>query len=74
MSTVLTVVYAHASKEAMYAKGEKLGLTGEALAMFKHGLCEVEMTIEVNEDNGEVKLVGAKWGADRLGPIPSNKL
>lgn len=42
--------YAHSSKESMWDEGEKLGLKGEALSLFKHAIGEVEFKLSVNED------------------------
>ena len=49
-------VYLHSSKESMWELGEKLGLKGEALGMFKYACCEVEVEIEVSE-SGEEKII-----------------
>ena len=49
--------YAHASKESMYDKGEKAGLTGEALRMFAYALSEVKFDLEVDEKTGLAEIV-----------------
>lgn len=59
-------VYAGMSKEAMWDKGEELGLTGEALSLFRHGFCEVKLTGIVDITTGEVRLTGAEYGKQLL--------
>lgn len=54
---IKTTIYASISKESAYEKGEQIGLSGEALEMFKH-FNEVELEIEV-EDSGIVSKVKA---------------
>lgn len=44
-----TTVYLHSDKDYMYVTGQELGLSGEALSMFSHALCEVRFEIEVDE-------------------------
>jgi hypothetical protein len=41
----------------MWDKGEKLGLTGEALKLFSYVGCEVKLTVEVNEETGDAVIV-----------------
>lgn len=53
------IAYLHGDKETMWEKGEKLGLTGEAIMLFRHALCEVTVEIDVNED-GTYKIVSVK--------------
>ena len=50
-------IYAQISKEAAYDKGKQIGLSGEALEMFKH-FNEVLIEIEV-EDSGIVSKIKA---------------
>lgn len=45
-----TTFYLHSDKESNYQKGEKLGLTGEALKKFAYALCEVTIKAEVADD------------------------
>jgi hypothetical protein len=52
-----TTVYLHSDKDSMYETGVKIGLTGEALSMFSHALCEVRFEIEVDE-TGLTTIVG----------------
>ncbi len=52
---IKTTIYASISKESAYEKGKQIGLSGEALEMFKH-FNEVELEIEV-EDSGIVSKV-----------------
>jgi len=53
-------VFVHANnKETMYEKGEKIGLTGNALRMFSYACSEVEVILEVKMD-GTAKIVEAK--------------
>ncbi len=54
---IKTTIYAEINKESAYEKGEKIGLSGEALEMFKH-FNEVELAIEV-EDSGVVSKITA---------------
>jgi len=42
--------YAHSDKLSMIEAGERLGLSGGALGLFKYALCRVEFEIEVQED------------------------
>jgi len=46
---IKTMIYAEISKEAAYKKGVEIGLSGEALEMFKH-FNEVMFEIEVQDD------------------------
>ena len=46
---IKTTVYANISKEDAYDKGVKIGLTGEALNMFKY-FNEVVLEIEIDDD------------------------
>lgn len=43
-------MYVHGDKESAWAKGEELGLTGEALSLFRHALMEITVEIDVSED------------------------
>lgn len=70
MSKVTGKCYLHASKESMWDLGEKLGLTGEALSMFKHGFCEVEVEFEADKTTGDVSLVSVSWGKQVARPLP----
>lgn len=51
--------YAHGDKDGMWDIGEKLGLTGEALSLFRHALCEIKCTMSVNAD-GTYKIIEVK--------------
>lgn len=51
------VVYLHANKEGMWELGEQLGLTGEALQMFRHACTEVKVELSVDETTGEATIV-----------------
>lgn len=62
MAKVTGKCWLHASKESMWDLGEKLGLTGEALGMFRHGFCEVEVNFSADTETGEVSLVDVRWG------------
>ena len=48
--------YAHSSRDSMFRIGEDLSLEGEALQLFSHALCEVEIELEV-EMNGTAEIV-----------------
>ena len=50
-------IYLHSDKDSMYEKGMKLGLSGEALSMFKYACCEVTVTIEVDPATGFASIV-----------------
>jgi hypothetical protein len=54
---MLVKVYVHSSKESTYDQGVKIGLSGEALEMFKYTAYEVELLVDVNEDTGESTIV-----------------
>ena len=51
------VIYLHSNKESNIETGEKLGLTGEALSMFKYACCEVEVEVEVDKKTGGAVIV-----------------
>lgn len=51
-----TTVCLHSSKEYMYEIGSELGLSGEALDMFKFACYEVEIELEVDEKTGEATI------------------
>lgn len=53
------IAYIHSDKESMWEKGEKLGLKGEAISLFRHALCEVTVDIDVNQD-GTYTIVSVK--------------
>lgn len=50
------MVYLQSPKEYAYEKGAELGLQGNALDAFIYAFCEVQLTVEVNED-GRAKIV-----------------
>lgn len=50
-------VYLHNSKENMWETGETLGLTGEALRLFIYACVEVKITLRVDEQTGEAKII-----------------
>lgn len=54
---IKTEIFASISKETAYEKGEQIGLTGEALTMFKH-FNEVKLEIEIDAD-GVVRKIKA---------------
>jgi len=54
---IRTDVYVHADKDTMWELGEKLGLSEEALMMFRHAASEVKLTIEVDEQTGESTII-----------------
>mgnify|MGYP006977224197 FL=1 len=41
----------------MWEKGEKLGLTGDALKLFSYVGCEVKLTIDVDEKSGDAVIL-----------------
>ena len=47
-----TRVYLHSDKETMWELGERLGLKGDALSMFRHALTEVEIELIVDPLTG----------------------
>lgn len=51
------ITYVHGSKESMHELGKKLGLTGEALNMFRYTACEVKLELDVNMKTGEARIV-----------------
>lgn len=57
MAIVKSVMYASGSKESMWDEGERLGLSGEALRMFSHGLDEVTLDLQVDTDTGVVLII-----------------
>jgi len=52
-----TDIYLNSTKESNYNKGKELGLKGKALDYFLHALCEVEITVDVNENTGEATII-----------------
>jgi len=54
---VRITMYLHSSKEDNLSLGEELGLSEEALDMFKHALYEVEFDVELNTETGEVEIL-----------------
>lgn len=50
-------VYVQESKENMYDKGLKLGLTGEALKNFMYTGYEVTLTVEIDEKTGNSTII-----------------
>lgn len=50
-------VYLHSSKESMYDAGKKAGLSDKALEQFMYACYEVEVTLDVNEEDGHAKIV-----------------
>ncbi len=52
-----TIIYVHSSKDDMWETGEKLGLSGEALQVFKHTACEVALKIRVNTETGYSEII-----------------
>jgi hypothetical protein len=63
-------IYLHSSKQANWELGEKLGLTGEALMMFRHACAEVKATVEVDPATGVATIVGVDNWALCLPAIP----
>jgi hypothetical protein len=49
--------YVHADKGKMWELGEKHGLTGDALLMFRHALTELVITLEVIPETGVASIV-----------------
>jgi hypothetical protein len=49
-------VYLHSSKDHMWDIGERIGLTGDALMMFRHACTEVRLELDVDE-NGNAEIV-----------------
>ena len=47
------VLYLYSEKEDMVEEGEELGLTGDALDMFRHTLAEVKFDVETDTETGE---------------------
>lgn len=53
------VMWIHSDKDANWETGERLGLTGEALQLFRHALTEVRVVLNVNQD-GTYKIKGVR--------------
>ena len=49
--------YVHADKGSMWNLGEKHGLTGDALLMFRHALTEVIIDLDVDPKTGHAEIV-----------------
>ena len=60
-----TIVYSHTTNERMREIGEKVGLTGDALNLFRFALNEVKFELEISED-GTAAIVSVN---DMLLPI-----
>jgi hypothetical protein len=54
---ITTSIWLHSEKQSNREDGEKLGLTGEALDNFMYACYEVELTVEVDEETGESKII-----------------
>lgn len=54
---MITTCYLHSDKETMWELGEKLGLKGEAVMMFRHALCEVKIEMDVDPTTGSATIV-----------------
>lgn len=52
-----TKMYLHSSKDSNIRLGKELGLSEDALELFKFALYEVEFDVEVNTENGEVEII-----------------
>lgn len=67
-------IYAGASKDSMFEKGEDLGLRGEALSAFGYTAGEVELSVRVDRESGRALLVGVNGvhlhSPDAMGGIP----
>lgn len=50
-------VFMHGNKEAMWEKGEELGLSEDALQMFKYACLEVRITLRVERETGKARIV-----------------
>lgn len=72
MKTATTRVYIGADKEQMLDTGERLGLTVDAMAMFRHALNEVVVDLEVDMKTGlcEIVAVDGRW----VGPKNAAKI
>lgn len=49
-------LYAYTSEDNNYEKGEEIGLSGEALSLFRHSH-EHKMTYKVNPETGQTELI-----------------
>lgn len=49
-------IYVGSDKDSMWEKGEELGLSGDALRMFRHAACEVRLELDVSDD-GSAKII-----------------
>lgn len=62
---MIATAYVSASKEAMYNLGEKIGLAGNPLEVFRWALGEVEITLDVDPKTGLAEIIavnGQKLG------------
>jgi phosphoribosyl-AMP cyclohydrolase len=50
-------VYVSGSKEELWTVGESVGLTGDALSMFRHAADEIKITFKVEKETGLVTIV-----------------
>lgn len=54
---VLATTYVHGNKETLWELGEKLGLSGDALSMFRHACDEIKIGLRVDLDTGLAEIV-----------------
>lgn len=54
---MLIDIYVHADKETMHDVGEKAGLPGVALEIFKYAGYEIKLTLDVNKETGISRIV-----------------
>lgn len=54
---IRTTMYLHGCKDSNCEKGEDLNLNEDALHNFMYALYEVKFDVEVNADNGDVKIL-----------------
>ena len=52
-----TILWLHASKDSNYERGEELGLSEEAIALFRHACTEVKVEVEVEEETGVAEII-----------------
>ena len=55
--TLKAIVYVHSTHDQMYYKGVELGLTGDALEMFKFACSDVRVELSVEPKTGVARIV-----------------
>lgn len=67
---MITKAWARTCSDSMWELGEKLGLSPDAIRMFRHAGCEVELTLDVDEKTGVAKIIAVDGRALEMDKSP----